>query len=172
MTSARLPLPHCQKRKCKKRGSTSFKRKKGVNKAKYICKATLKPRAAKTNANVAIAKSLTNAHEDNIAAMKICQDDKRKLISLFYLQIGAPPPEDWYGKGGTISRTVEALEMTAEERRKVETVISDTYQSLHREEVFDEGRISRKSKTAIANGSGSLTLRRAWHQSQNALSRT
>jgi hypothetical protein len=85
---------------------------------------------------------LTNAHEDNTAAVKICQDDKRKLISLFYLQIGAPLPEDWYGKGGTISRTNEALEMTAEERRKVETVISDTYQSLRQEEVFDEGRIS------------------------------
>jgi hypothetical protein len=85
-----------KKRKCKKRGSTSFKRKKGVNKAKCICKATLKPRAAKTNANVAIAKSLTNAHEDNIAAVKIFQDGKRKLISLFYLLIGprrmrAPP---------------------------------------------------------------------------------
>jgi hypothetical protein len=103
---------------------------------------THKPRAAKTNVNVTIAKSLTNAHKDNTAAVKICQDDKRKLISLFYLRIGAPPPKDWYGKDGTISRTAEALEMTIEERRKVETVISDTYQSLHQEEVYDKGRIS------------------------------
>jgi hypothetical protein len=43
--------------------------------------------------------------------------------------------------------------MTAEENRKVETVISDTYQSLRQEEVFDEGRISRKNKTTIADGS-------------------
>jgi hypothetical protein len=96
---------------------------------------------------------LTNENKDNTAAVKICQDDKRKLISLFYLQIGAPPPKDWYGKGGMISRTVEALEMTIEERRKVETVISDTYQSLRQEKVFDEGRISRKNKTAIAHSS-------------------
>jgi hypothetical protein len=96
--------PPKKKRKCKKRGSTSFARKKGANIAKYICKATLKPRAAKKNANDAIAKSLTNTREDNTAAVKIRQDDMRKLISLFCLQIGAPPPEDWYGKGGTISR--------------------------------------------------------------------
>ncbi len=96
---------------------------------------------------------MANAHEDNTAEVKICQDDTRKLISLFYLQIGAPPPEDWYGKGGTILKTVEALEMTAEECRKVETVISDTYQSLRQEEVFDKGRISQKNKTAIADSS-------------------
>jgi hypothetical protein len=122
-------------------------------KAKYTYKATLKPRAAKKNANDAIAKSLTNTHEDNVAAVKIRQDDKHKLISLFYVHIGAPLPEDWHGEGGTISRIVGALEMTAEERRKVETVISETYQSLRREEVFDKGRISQKNKTAIADGS-------------------
>jgi hypothetical protein len=77
-----------------------------------------------------IAKSLTNTRKDNTAAVKIHQDDMHKLISIFYLQIGAPLPKDWYGKDGTILRTVEALEMTAEECKKVETVISDTYQSL------------------------------------------
>jgi hypothetical protein len=75
--------PPKKKRKYKKRG-TSFKRKKGSNRAKYTYQVTLKPCVAKTNANVTIAKSLTNAHEDT-AAVKICQDDKRKLISLFYL---------------------------------------------------------------------------------------
>ncbi len=75
--------PPKKKRKCKKRGSTSFARKKGANKAKYICKATLKPLTAKTNANDAIAKSSTNTREDNTATVRIRQDDMHKLISLF-----------------------------------------------------------------------------------------
>jgi hypothetical protein len=45
--------------KYKKWGSTSFYPKKGTMRAKYTYKATLKPHVAKTNANVAIAKSLT-----------------------------------------------------------------------------------------------------------------
>ncbi len=44
-----------KKRKYKKSGM-SFKRKKGIMKAKYTYQVTLKPRAAKTNANFAIAK--------------------------------------------------------------------------------------------------------------------
>ncbi len=115
---------------------------------------------------------MTNENEDNTAAVKICQDDKYKLISLFYLHIGAPPPEDWYGKGGTISRTVESLEMTIEERRKVETVISDTYQSLRQEKVFDEGRISQKNKTAIADGSKIQQLVADYRESGLSFSKT
>jgi hypothetical protein len=145
--------PKKTKRKYTKRGSTSFYPKKGTMRANYTYEATLKPRAANTNANVAIAKSLTNTHEDSIAAVKIRQDDKRKLISLFYVQIGAPPPEDWHGEGEMISRIVGALEMTVVDSRKVETVISDTYQSLHQGEIYDKGRISRKNKTAIADSS-------------------
>jgi hypothetical protein len=140
--------PKKTKRKYTKRGSTSFYPKKGTMRAKYTYKATLKPRAAKTNANVAIAKSSTNIHEDSIAAVKIRQDDKRKLISLFYVQIGAPPPEDWHGEGGMISRIFGALEMTVEVHRKVETVISDTYQSMCCKEVLTKagyhGRIKQQ----------------------------
>jgi hypothetical protein len=47
--------------------------------------------------------------------------------------------------------TVLALEMTADDCRKVETVISDTYQSLHRGKVYDRGRISHKNEAAIAD---------------------
>ncbi len=104
-TAARLPLPHRQRRGGNiRRGGQVLHERRKPSKAKYICKATLKPHVAKTNANNAIAKSLTNTHEDNTAAVKIRQDDMRKLISLFYLQIGAPPPKDWYGNCGMILR--------------------------------------------------------------------
>jgi hypothetical protein len=167
-TSTTPPAAETKRRKYKKRGSTGFIQHKGTKVSRGSSKATC---VAKQCASAAISES-TNENEDNTAAVKICQDDKLKLISLFYLQIGAPPPKDWYGKGGMISRTVEALEMTIEEHRKVETVISDTYQSLHQEKVFDEGRISRKNKTAIADGSKIQQLVADYRESGLSFSKT
>jgi hypothetical protein len=62
--------------------------------------------------------------------------------------------------------------MTAEERRKVETFISDTYESLRQEEVFDEGRISRKNKTAIGDGSKIQQLLADYQESGLSFSET
>ena len=87
------PAAETKRRKYKKRGSTGFIRHKGTKVSRGSSKAT---HATKQCASAAILES-TNENEDNTAAVKICQDDKRKLISLFYLQIGAPPTEDWYG---------------------------------------------------------------------------
>ncbi len=104
--------PLKKKRKCKKRGLTSFKQKKGVNKAKYICKATLKPHAAKTNANVEIAKVVLDNASSNGYVVKLDEENVQNLVSLFYIKIGAPPPDEWQGRGGMISKTMNALDMS------------------------------------------------------------
>jgi hypothetical protein len=62
--------------------------------------------------------------------VKLVIEDVHMLIHLYYIQIGAPLPEDWHGKGQTIWRTTAALEMTANEQRKVETE-TVIYKSLH-----------------------------------------
>jgi hypothetical protein len=76
-----------------------------------------------------------------------------KAFHLFYIKIGCPPPEDWHGAGGTISETIKALAMSADERRKVEQVITYTYHSLCRGEEYNEGRASRENVTKTADGS-------------------
>ena len=75
----------------------------------------------------------------------------KKLVYLFYIKIGSPPPEDWHGKGGMILKRIKALAMSADECRKVKQVISDTYHNLHHSEVYNAGRPSQKNATAIAN---------------------
>ncbi len=142
-----------KKRKCKKRGSTSFKQKKGTKESEYTYEATLKPRAAKTNAKVVIAKVASDNASSNGYVVKL-DENVRKLFSLFYIKIGAPPPDDWHGRGGRISMTMNALDMSvsADERRKVELIITKTYHSLLRGEEYNKGGKSRKNLTAIADG--------------------
>ncbi len=87
------------------------------------------------------------------SVVKLVIEDVRKLIHLYYIKIGAPLPEDWHDKGGTIWRTIAALEMTANKCRKVETIIYTTYHSLHNGEIYNKSKSSRQNETAIANGS-------------------
>ncbi len=108
-----------------KRGGTSFIQKMGSMKAKYTYQATVKPRAAKQSANVAITALLADT-SSNQTVDKLNIEEEQKLVHLYYIKIGSPPPEDWRGKGGAISRIIAALEMTANERRKMEQVIHKT----------------------------------------------
>jgi hypothetical protein len=146
-----------KRKKYKKRGGTSFKNNKGSKKSKYTYKATVKPcaRAAKLSANVAISalSKDTYTFENDSVVKKLCEEDVRKLIHLFYVKVGCPPPEVWHGIGGTISETIKALAMSADERRKVKQVITDTYHSLCRGEDYNKGRASRENVTEIADGS-------------------
>ena len=141
-----------KRRKYTKRGGTSFAHKKGSMKAKYTYQATVKPRAAKLSVNVAIT-ALSADTSSNQTVVKLNIEEERKLVHLYYIKIGSPPPEDWRGEGGAISRIIAALEMTANERRKVERVIHKTYHSLRNGEIYDESRSSRQNETAIADGS-------------------
>ena len=116
-------------------------------KSKYTYKSIVKPRArtAKLSANVAISTSSKDTYtlENDNEAMVLCENDVRKLVHLFYVKIGCPPPEDWYGVGGTISRTIKALDMSVDERRKVEQVLHDTYQFSSRRRVRRRQSIAR-----------------------------
>jgi hypothetical protein len=78
-----------KRKKYKKRGGTSFKNNKGSKKSKYTYKATVKPcaRAAKLSANVAISalSKDTYTFENDSVVKKLCEEDVRKLIHLFYV---------------------------------------------------------------------------------------
>ena len=84
-----------------KRGGTSFIQKMGSMKAKYTYQATVKPRAAKQSANVVITALLADT-SSNQTVVKLNIEEERKLFHLYYIKIGSPLPEDWWGKGGAI----------------------------------------------------------------------
>jgi hypothetical protein len=85
--------------------------------------------------------------------VKLNIEEEQKLVHLYYIKIGSPPPEDWHGKGRAISRIIAGLEMTANERRKVERVIHKTYHSLRNGKIYDEIRSSQQNEMAIVDGS-------------------
>ena len=95
----------------------------------------------------------TYTFENDSVAKKLCEKDVRKLIHLFYVKVGCPQPEVWNGVGGTILETIKSLAMSADERRKVKQVITDTYHSLCGGEDYNKGRASRETITEIADGS-------------------
>ncbi len=55
---------------------------------------TLKPRAEITNANVAITKVVSDNASSNGYVVKLDEEHVQKLVSLFYIKIGAPPPDE------------------------------------------------------------------------------
>jgi hypothetical protein len=86
--------------------------------------------------------------------VEISHEDKRKLISLLYLEtMQAPPPEEWKGPGGTVSKIVEALKLDNSQRRRVERVIAETHHCLIHGEVYDAKRATHEGKLAIEDGS-------------------
>jgi hypothetical protein len=55
--------------------------------------ATVEPCAAKQSANISISALLVDtSNNDNV--VKLCKEGVQKLIHLFYIKIGSPPPED------------------------------------------------------------------------------
>ena len=121
-------------------------------KAKYTYQATVKPRAAKQSANIVVT-ALSADTSSNQTVVKLNIEEEQKLVHLCYIKIGSPPPEDWRGEGGAISKIIAALEMTANERRNVERVIHKTYHSLRNGKIYDKSRSSQQNETAIAIGS-------------------
>ncbi len=72
-----------------------------------------KPRVVKANAGVAIVSDspLYADSDTDEEALTLSSIDQRNLISLYYLHIGVPPPEEWNGEGRTMSEIVRALSM-------------------------------------------------------------
>jgi hypothetical protein len=80
--------------------------------------------------------------------------DIRRLISHFYLNMNAPPPEKWNGQGGTIPHIMKCLLLATTQRNKVYRVLMRTYQALQNGEMYDPERNPReKNPTAIKDGS-------------------
>ena len=80
--------------------------------------------------------------------------DMRRLISHLYLNMNAPPPEEWNGQGGTIPKIMNMLELAKTQRNKVYRVLIRTYQALQDGEMYDPKRNPReKNPTAIKDGS-------------------
>jgi hypothetical protein len=80
---------------------------------------------AKANAAVAIISNspLFADSNTNEEAPTLSCADQQNLISLYYVHIGAPPPEEWNGEGRTMSKIERALSYGKEQRRKVKEVI-------------------------------------------------
>ncbi len=82
---------------------------------------------AKANAAVAIVSgsSLFADSNTNEEAPTLSCANQRNLNFLYYVHIGAPPPpEEWNGEGGTMSKIVRVLSYGKEQCRKVKEVIA------------------------------------------------
>ncbi len=83
-------------------------KQKGRKKGDYTYQPKGKPRVAKANAAVAILSN-SPLHADsntNEEAPTLSSADQRNLISLYYIHIRVPSPEEWNGEGGTMSKVV------------------------------------------------------------------
>ena len=85
---------------------------------------------------------------------RLTQAEQRQFISLFYRTLGAPPPAEWDGKNGTVSKIVSAAKYTKGQREKVKNVIQKTYQSICAGKRYDPfERKPCKGRPAIVDGS-------------------
>jgi hypothetical protein len=145
--------PTTEKKSYKKRRKVYFKQpRKGVKKGKYTYQAKDAPRQAKVQAAAAIATSSTNIAPSIDDSTKMPPESMRQLISLHYTHMKTPPPQDWYGEGGTISLIVGKLDSEVD-RRTVYKVIRETYTCAVNGEVYDPSRKRRENKSSIAKGS-------------------
>ena len=78
----------------------------------------------------------------------------RDCISNYYLAVlGAPPPEDWRGEGGTVSEIARALRLNTNQHRRVLNVIVRTHHALLTGAEYDSMREFRAGSVAITPGS-------------------
>jgi phage terminase small subunit len=128
---------------------------KGKMKSAYTYQKQLKPRAAKVNAAIAIEseeQTTDSNNDDESNALSLSQADERHLISLYYVHLGAPPPEEWNGVGGTVSKIVSALSYSKFQRRRVKEIIANYHFTTLVGGVYDPQRKHRSNPTAIEDG--------------------
>ncbi len=106
---------------------------------------------AKANAAVTIvSNSPSYADSDtNEEAPTILRADQRNLISFYYIHIGTPPPEEWNGEGGTVSKIVRALSSGKEQHRRVKEVIANYHFTILIGGKYNPQRKSCTNATAI-----------------------
>jgi hypothetical protein len=86
-------------------------------------------------------------------APTLSEADQQNLVSLYYVHIRAPPPEEWNGEGGTVSKIVRALSYGKEQRRRVKEVIANYYFTILIGGEYNPQRKSRTNATAIKDRS-------------------
>ena len=80
----------------------------------------------------------------------IPQREMRDCISSYYLAVlGAPPPEEWRGEGGTVSEIARALRLNKNQRRRVLNVIVRTHHAMLTGAEYDSMREFRAGSVVI-----------------------
>ena len=116
------------KKKRRKRGSTSFRKKKGVMKDVYtpVSPSSRKRRTRQTRQSMPDASQWGQQDCSTLPQRKM-----RDCISLFYLTVlCAPPPEDWHGEGGTVSQIARALRLKKSQKQQIINVIAKTHHAM------------------------------------------
>jgi len=85
-------------------------------------------------------------------ALSLLHAEERNLISLYYVHLGAPPPKEWNGVGGTVSKIVSALSYSKFQRRRVKEIIANYHFTTLVGGVYDPQRKSCSNLTAIEDG--------------------
>jgi hypothetical protein len=150
--------------KRRRRGKTTFRAKpkgKMQGTQTYVKKKTTndhsrkRRKAATVAEEAAIAqKSMIDEAFTKLSGLKFSEQDQRRLISDYYLQVlHAPPPDEWRGEGGTISDVIGGLKLKESQRRTVEKVLIATHHSLLKGEEYEPSRKSAPKKRFIEDGS-------------------
>ena len=109
---------------------------------------------AKVNAAfVIISNSSYTDSKTDAKASTLSEADKCTLISLFYIHLGAPPPEEWNGEGGTVSKIVRALSCGKDQCRRVKEVITNYHFTILVGGEYNPQRKSCTNGTAIKDRS-------------------
>jgi hypothetical protein len=109
------------KPKGKMQGTQTYVKQKSTN-------ANRPKRKAAADAEATAAAQEANIEEacNELDGLKFSHEDRRRLISDYYLQaMQAPPPEEWGGEEGAVSKIIEGLrlENSCNHRRVVERVL-------------------------------------------------
>ena len=79
------------------------------------------------------------------------QERVRGGISAFFqIALGAPPPEEWDGEGGTVAQIRRAFKMNVNQRRRIKNVIPKTHNAILFGEDYDATRAPRAGTRSIA----------------------
>ena len=124
-------------------------------KGDYTYQPKAKPRASKVNAATAIVSNSSHADsKTDVEGPTLSIVDQQNLISLYYIHLGVPPPEEWNGEGKTMSKIVRALSYGKDQCRRVKEVIADYQFTILVGGKYNPQRKSRTNHTtAIEDGS-------------------
>ena len=110
--------------------------------------------------------------EDVPTIGKLSQMEERLLISLHFRHLGSPPPDNWDGRGGIVSKIASAIHFTHDQRRRIKEVIAATYESLTSGQRYDPSREPRDPNISAIIKEGSTLQCRIADYIESGLSYT